>query len=94
MRRKWTRVTDLIGWDRSGRLPDVVAGFSEFGYDFFGVVMAAGFQVELDTADLDRVFGVQAVVKDVEDVRFLLGDDAHELPQGTRHIQKIHFNSK
>ena len=94
MRRKWTRVTDLIGWDRSGRLPDVVAGFSEFGYDFVGVVVAAGFEVELDAADLDGVFKVQAVMKDVEDVGLFLGDDAHELPQGTRHIQKIHFNSK
>ena len=65
---------------KSRNLANVVAGFSEFGYDFVGVVVAAGFEVELDAADLDGVFKVQAVMEDVENVGFLLGNDAHELP--------------
>jgi hypothetical protein len=36
-------------------LPYLVAGLSEFGYDLFGVVKAARFEVELDAADLDVV---------------------------------------
>jgi len=51
-------------------LPDVVAGFSEFGYDLFGVVMAARFEVELEAADLDGVLKVQAVMEDWEEKAF------------------------
>jgi len=35
--------------------------------------MAAGFEVELDAADLDGVFKVQAVMKYVEDVGLFPG---------------------
>jgi len=68
------------GQNVSQGLPDVVAGLSEFGYDLFGMVMAARFKVQLDATDLDGVFKVQAVMEDVENVGFLLGKDAHELP--------------
>ncbi|MCX5880015.1 MAG: hypothetical protein NTY44_12995 [Deltaproteobacteria bacterium] len=49
--------------DSKGLL-DIVASVSEFVYDLFGVVMAARFEVELDTADLDGVFKVQAIMED------------------------------
>jgi hypothetical protein len=53
--------------DASMGFPDVVAGLSEFGYDLFGVVVAAHFEVQLDAADLDGVFKVQAVMEDGEE---------------------------
>lgn len=49
----------------SKRLPDVVAGLSELGYELFGVVVTASFEVELDAADLEGVLKVQAIVEDV-----------------------------
>jgi len=52
-------------------LLDVIVGSPEFGYDLFGVVMAARFEVELDTADLDGVFKVQAVMEDWKEKAFL-----------------------
>jgi hypothetical protein len=51
----------------SERLLDVVAGFSEFGYDLFGVVMATRFEVQLNAADLNGIFKVQAVMEDWEE---------------------------
>jgi hypothetical protein len=56
--------------DSKGLL-DAVAGLSEFVYDLFGVVMAARFEVELDTADLDGVFKVQAIMEDWKEKAFL-----------------------
>jgi hypothetical protein len=51
-------------------LLDVVAGFSQFGYDILGVVVAARLEVELNTADLDGVLKVQAVMADWEEKAF------------------------
>ena len=56
--------------DSKGLL-DAVAGLSEFVYDLFGVVMAARFEVELDTADLDGVFKVQAILEEWKEKAFL-----------------------
>ena len=56
--------------DSKGLL-DAVAGLSEFVYDLFGVVMAARFEVELDTADLDGVLKIQAIMEDWKEKAFL-----------------------
>ncbi len=76
----------------SNGLLDVIAGLFEFGYELSCVVMAAGFEVQLDAADLEGVFKVQTIMEDVKNVGFFLGDDAHEPPQGSGHVQKIHFD--
>jgi hypothetical protein len=56
--------------DSKGLL-DVVAGVSEFVHKLFCMVMAARFEVELDTADLDRVFKIQAIMEDWKEKAFL-----------------------
>jgi hypothetical protein len=59
------------GLNDSKGLLDVVAGVSEFVHKFFCMVMAARFEVELDTADLDGVFKVQAIMEDWKEKAFL-----------------------
>ena len=56
--------------DSKGLL-DVVAGLSQFVHNLFGVIMAARFEVELDTADLDGVFKVQAILEEWKEKAFL-----------------------
>jgi len=45
-----SRLNSKTGLNDSNGSLNVVAGLSEFVYDLFGVVMAARFEVELDTA--------------------------------------------
>lgn len=41
-----------------------IAGFSELSHDCLGVIVAAGFGVELDATHLDRIFKIQPVMKE------------------------------
>ena len=52
------------GANDSKGLLDGVAGLSQFVHKLFCMVMAARFEVELDTADLDGVFKIQAIMED------------------------------
>ena len=56
--------------DSNGSL-NVVAGVSGFVHKLLWMVMAARFEVELDTADLDGVFKVQAIMEDWKEKAFL-----------------------
>ena len=59
------------GANDSKGLLDGVAGPSQFVHKLFCMVMAARFEVELDTADLDGVFKIQAIMEDWKEKAFL-----------------------